>query len=194
SRGDSAQPAPVAVRCAARIPSCLDYEANKGQISPDTTQTGYSGGNALSSERLDTLKARAVAEGTYYASGCPANPSGNVVYIENGNCSYNNSAGPCCNSAADPGVLIVANGTLELGGNIVFNGVVYMANKQQSSGVVLEIDGTAGINGSVAVDGNGGVLAGSSGVNITFAVGVFNSLIGYGTAGVIQNTWRELAG
>jgi Tfp pilus assembly protein PilX len=194
TQGSSAQPAPVAVRCLTRTPLCLGYEADKGQIAPDTTQTAYAGGNALTDDRIDTLRARAIASGTYYASGCPANPSGTVVFIENGNCSYNNSAGPCCNSTAAAGVLVVANGTLALDGNIVFHGIVYMANRQHSAGVVLSLNGTAGIDGAIAVDGAGGLLAGSSGLNLTYAVHVFNALVGYGTAGVIQNTWRELAG
>jgi Tfp pilus assembly protein PilX len=194
TQGSSAQPAPVAVRCLVRVPSCLDYQASKGQISPDTTTTGYAGGNALTADRLDTLRARAIADGTHYASGCPANPSGTVVVIENGNCSYNNSVGACCNSAAAPGVLVVVNGTFSLGGNIVYRGIVYLANQQNSLGVVLSLGGTSGIDGAVAVDGTGGVSAGSSGVNITFASSVFNTVVGYGTAGVIQNTWRELTG
>jgi hypothetical protein len=192
TQGSSAQPAPLAVRCTTRTNACLGYEAGKGQIAPDTTQTGYSGGNALTLDRLDTLRTRAIAESTYYASGCPADPSGAVVFIENANCAYNNSAGACCNSASAPGVLVVANGTLSLTGNIVFNGVIYMANQQNSAGVVLSLNGTSGINGAIAVDGPGGLIAGSSGLNVTFASGVFNVLTGFGTAGVIQNTWREL--
>ena len=194
TRGTSAQPSPVAVRCTTRSSSCLGYEAQKGQIAPDTTQTGYSGGNAVSAERLDTLRSRAVAAGSYYASGCPANPSGPIVFIERGDCAYTNSAGPCCNSAASPGVLVIANGTLALGGNIVFNGVVYLANQQQSVGALLSLAGTSGVVGAVAVDGSGGVLAGASGRNVTYASSVFNRLRGYGTAGIIQNTWREIAG
>ncbi len=194
TRGDSAQPAPVAVRCLTRTPACLGYESGKGQIAPDTTQTAYAGGAALTPDRLDTLRSRAIAEGTYWASGCPANPSGRIVFLENGACAYNNSAGPCCNSAQVPGVLVIANGTLALTGNIVYHGIVYMVNQQNSSGVVLSLNGTAGIKGAIALDGPGGLLAGSSGLNLTYAVHVFNALDGFGTAGVIQNTWRELAG
>jgi hypothetical protein len=190
--GTAAQPAPVAVRCALRLPPCLDYKASKGQISPDTTQTSYAGGNALSADRLDTLRTRAIASGTYYANGCPANPSGRVVFIEHGDCSYNNSAGPCCNSQAAPGVLVIVDGTLSLNGNIVYSGIVYMVNQSNDSQPVLSLGGTAEILGAIAVDGAGGVLAGSSGVNIQFMSSVFNSVQGYGNAGMIQNTWREL--
>lgn len=192
TKGSSAQPAPVAVRCSTRDTACLGYEAQKGQISPDTTQTGYSAGNALSAERLDALRTRAIATGSYYASGCPSNPSGPIVFIESGNCSYNNSAGPCCNTPTAPGILVIANGTLALAGNTQYNGIVYLANQQNSEQAVLSISGTAAIAGAVAVDGPGGVLAGASAVNITYANSAYNHLHGYGTAGIIQNTWREI--
>lgn len=192
TEGSAAQPAPVAVRCTTRDAACLGYDAAKGQIAPDTTQTSYSAGNALSAERLDTLRTRAIASGSYYANGCPGNPSGPIVFIENGNCSYNNSAGACCNSPTSPGILVVASGTLELSGNTRYNGIVYLANQQKSTEAVLTINGTATIAGAVAVDGGGGVVAGSSAVNVTFADGAYNLLTGYGTAGIIQNTWREI--
>src|SRR5947208_12453069 len=94
---------------------------------------------------------------TYHAHGCPANPSGRVVFIENGNCSWNDSAGPCCNSATAPGLLIVNNGTISLNGNIAYWGVVYGANAQHTTGTVVSLGGTVTIEGAVAVDGDGGV-------------------------------------
>jgi hypothetical protein len=191
TKGDAAQASPVSVRCTERVQSCLGYEVDKGQIAPDTTQTGYSGGDALPPDRLETLRTRAIAAGTYF-SGCPVNPSGRIVFIQSGDCRYDNSAGPCCNSTAAPGVLVIERGTLQMLGNIVYHGIVYLVNKQQSSGVLLSLGGTVDIAGAVAVDGPGGVYAGSSGVNVSFASGVFNSVVGYGTAGIIQNTWREL--
>jgi len=194
TQGDAGQPAPVAVRCTSREPACLGYAADKGQVAPDTTQTGFGAGAALTAERLDALRTRAIAAGTYTADGCPANPSGAIVFIERGTCSWTNSAGPCCNSAAAPGVLVVADGSVELGGNIEFHGVVYAVNQAQRTGPVVQVTGTAGVVGTIAVDGPGGVLAGSSAVNVRFSEHVFNRLYGYGSAGIIQNTWREIPG
>ena len=162
TQGSAAAPAPLQVRCTGTT-GCLDYPANKDQVKPDTSQTGYTGGNGLTDDALARLRERAIADGTYYASGCPANPSGAVVFVENGNCSYNNSAGACCNSTASPGVLIFARGTLSMSGNIVYHGLVYMGNQQSSSGYVVSLGGTAAIQGSVQIDGAGGLLAGSSG-------------------------------
>jgi hypothetical protein len=194
TKGTAAQAAPLAVRCLLRIPSCLDYSAAKGQVAPDTTTLGYSGGNALNDDSIDRLRDRAVANGTYYASGCPPNPSGALVFIETGDCSYNNSAGACCNTPTSPGILIINNGTLSLNGNIVFYGVVYAHNQQNSNGWVVSLNGTSAIQGSVAIDGAGGLLAGSSGVNVVYDPNAFSKIISYGNAGIIQNTWREITG
>lgn len=192
TKGSASAAAPVQVRCQVRQPSCLAYEADKDQVAPDTTQLGYNGGNALSDEAIDRLRQRAIADGTYYASGCPVNPSGELVFVETGNCSYNNSAGPCCNSAASPGVFIVNNGTLALNGNIVFHGLVYMPNRGNNSGWVVTLGGTAAIQGAVSIDGPGGLSAGSSSVNVVYDPNVFNKVKGHANAGIIQNTWREI--
>jgi len=194
TQGSAAAPAPLQVRCVGLI-GCLDYPANKGQVKPDTSQTGYTGANGLSDDALARLRERAIADGTYTASGCPANPSGAVVFVENGDCTYNNSTpGPFGNSTASPGVLIFARGTLSMSGNIVYHGLVYMANQQNSSGWVVSLTGTAAIQGSVQIDGAGGLMAGSSAVNVVFDPNVFAGVVSYGNAGIIQNTWREIPG
>jgi hypothetical protein len=48
------------------------------------------------------------------------------------------------------------------------------------------------LEGGVIVDGNGKVSAGSSGLNIDFDANAFTGITSTGTAGVVQNTWREL--
>jgi hypothetical protein len=44
------------------------------------------------------------------------------------------------------------------------------------------------------VDRNGGMLIGSSGHpdNMIYQPNVYNSVISYANAGIIQNTWREV--
>lgn len=195
TQGSSAQSAPLAVRCPDRTPECLYYRAV--QVAPDTTQPGYSGGNALTSDQLNQLRNRAIASGTYYATGCPSDYNGPIVggfrvpvFVENGDCTI--GANVKVNSRTSPGMLVIARGTLSLGGTSEFDGVIYMANLQQSSGAVVTLSGTAEIWGSVAVDGAGKVSANASGVNIVYDSSVFNSVVGYGNAGIIQNTWREI--
>lgn len=186
----------LAVRCSTppESASCLDYESQKGQVSPENLVYGYPTRPAVTADDLAGLEELAQANGTYYTS-CPANPSGAVVVVESGNCSYNNSVqAPCCNSAQSPGLFIIKNGTFSLNGNLEYNGIVYALNEQNTSGNVVSLGGTAAIKGGVTVDGPGGVAAGASGTNIVYAPGAFEGVRSFGTAAVVQNTWRELSG
>jgi Tfp pilus assembly protein PilX len=194
TKGPGAQAVPLAVRCRGRNPTCLDYQQDKGQVWPDTTLEGYTGGEALTEDAVERFRSRAIASGTYYANGCPANPSGQVVFVERGDCSYTSSAGPCCNSIANPGLLIIVNGTLSMTGNSTFYGIVYMRNAQGSSANVVTLGGTAAIQGAVAIDGDGKLSAGSSKMNVVYDERMYTVMRSFGTAGIIQNTWRELKG
>jgi Tfp pilus assembly protein PilX len=191
----SQRAAPVVVRCAANPPytrasTCMGFDQNKGQISPpDSVQTGFAG-RALPVNAVDDFRRRAKALGTYFATGCPAGLTGAVVFIENGNCSY---TGGTFNSAAAPGLVVINTGTLNLGGNVTYYGVIYAANAQNTTGDVITLGGTATIQGAIAVEGQGGVLAGSSKLNIVYDPAATANLFGYGaTAEVSQNTFREL--
>lgn len=192
----SQRAAPVVVRCTTTPPpytrsnACLGFDQTKGQISPpDSVATGFTG-RVLPVNAVDDLRRRAKALGTYFASGCPSGLTGAVVFIENGNCSYN---GGTFNSAAAPGVVVINTGTLNLGGNVTYYGVIYAANAQASTGDVVTLGGTATIQGAIGVEGQGGVLAGSSKLNIVYDPGATSALFGFGsTAEVSQNTFREL--
>ena len=199
----------VAVRCVEDEPStqstCLGYDPNKDQLEPaGHYQTEYPAtATGVLSGELQDLEDFARANGTYY-EGCPVNaggqsdPNGQVVVVENGNCSFTNSsaAAPgqstCCNSAADPGVFIMKCGTVSLSGNIEFYGIIYVPNQCGLTGTVVETQGTALISGGVIIDGGGGMVAGSSGMNLQFDPWAFDSVSVAGTAGVVQNTWREI--
>jgi hypothetical protein len=197
----------VSVRCNQAPPSsgCLDYDPSKGQLAPPGNyQLNSSNNSAISPDDLQALEDFAKANGTYYTS-CPGDPNGSVVVVESGECSYTNSAPPapgqskCCNSPSKPGVLIIKHGTLSLGGNIDFYGLIYMANLDNLPGVVASTGGNATIVGGVVVDGPGGISSGSNGqvgvnnANIMFDPRAFDNVQAAGTAGVVQNTWRELA-
>jgi Tfp pilus assembly protein PilX len=194
----SQRAAPVVVRCSASPPytragTCLGFEQDKGQVSPpDSVQTSFSG-RALPVNGVDDFRRRAKALGTYYASGCPSSLTGAVVFIENGACSY---TGGTFNSPTAPGLVVINTGTLNLGGNVTFYGAIYAANNNTApanSGDIVTLGGTATIQGAVAVEGLGGILAGSSKLNIVYDPAATANLFGYGsTAGVSQNTFREL--
>lgn len=193
TQGNAAQPAALAVRGCTQPAqsSCLNYPPGKGQVSPPTAQPGYTGGDALSSDQRDALRSVAKSNGTYYSSGCPGSITGAVVFIESGTCSYNGGGGANL-PPANPGLVVIATGTLSLGGNFTYYGVVYGANLQRSTGNVVSLGGTSQVVGSVAVDGDGGVLAGSSKQNIVYDPSAFNAVVGYDGAEIVPGTWREL--
>ena len=188
------KPAPVAVRCTQGPTStCLNYYPAKGQVSPPLYQTGVSAATAISAEELDALRGLARSNNTYYASGCPSSLTGAMVFIENGNCSY--SGGATYNSIASMGMVVIGTGTLTLGGNAgQFYGLIYAANLQRSSGAVVSLSGCAKIVGAVAVDGTGGVTAGSCGLNIAFHSGALTLAKGYREPAPVKGTWREVPG
>jgi hypothetical protein len=181
--------------------TCVDLNPTKGpQLQPPGNyQLSYPNSTAIGGDQLAALEDVAKANGTWYAT-CPANPNGDVVYVKNaGTCRYTNStpaavgATKCCNTEANPGLYVVERGTVDFGGNIEFWGVVYNANLDNSSSErMVETSGTSMIRGGVIVDGNGGVYAGSSGDNIVYNAFAFDDITAVGTAGVVQNTWREI--
>lgn len=198
----------IAVRCVgtpSKNSTCLGYDPGKGQLDPpDRYTTGAPDVPSISADDLQALEEFARANGTYYAS-CPgANPNGAVVVVDSGDCSFNNSspkaqgASKCCNTPTSPGLLIVKCGTVSLGGNIEFYGLIYVPNKSSasssycSSGNVVTTQGTSLISGGVIIDGPGKMFAGSSGSNIVFNPLAFQNIRAAGTAGVVQNTWREV--
>lgn len=173
------------------LPSLLSALAT--QISGTTPTTGYTGGEALSAEARARLKATAIADGTMYTS-CPTAPqlTGHIVWIQAGNCSYTGNAQ--FNSAATPGVLVIESGSVSFGGTTNFHGIVYAVNTLGSPGWAVATQGNAQVTGGVLIDGTAGMVAGSSGLNLEFDVNAYRAVTSYGSAGVVQNTWREVRG
>jgi Tfp pilus assembly protein PilX len=173
--GPAAKPAKLGVRCKNMTPDqCLDYPADKGQVQPDTAtvDTGASS-SAISATQLQAIERQAAAAGTLYTT-CPGSSAslssvgGAPVVIKTSTpCSVSVNAGSV-NSAASPGMLVIENGTLSLGGNANFYGLVYMVNQQGSSGAVVSLGGNSSIQGILAIDGDGGVVAGSSNSNLFY--------------------------
>lgn len=168
----------------------MNFDPGKGQVSPNTAQPSpTTSAAAVSPVDLAAFKSRAMALNTYYPAGapCPSSLTGPAVYVE-GPCDLGSAA----NSEAAPGALYIGRGTFSLGGNSVFYGLLYMGNLQGSTGTVVSIGGTALIKGAVAIDGLGGLVAGSSKANVIFDDRVFDIFQGNRTVARTPSTFREL--
>jgi hypothetical protein len=145
---------------------------------------------AMTPEARERLKQTAISNGTYYAScgNQPPSATGAVIYIASGPCRWMGSK--TYNSPSSPGLLIMERGLLEMKED--FYGVIYHANLDNTTAKVVDTSGNGHIYGGVLVDGPGLLQVGDSKNNINFNPNAFESVKSYGTAGVIQNTWREI--
>jgi hypothetical protein len=201
----------IAVRCSTPPQSadCLDYSTKKeGQLTPPGAyQLDYSVDLAIRPDELADLEEFARASGTYHTTCPSAPPNGAVVVIESGNCPWwNGNASDCCNSPSQPGLLIIKCGSVGFNGTVNFHGIVYAPNRTTTEatgswcvndGVVVTTHGNAAITGGVLADGPGGIRIGSSGNNqnggnLVYSPAAFSNVQVAGTAGVVQNTWREI--
>jgi len=105
----------------------------------------------------------------------------------------------CINTPSSPGVLIWHSGMVNLSGGYTFCGLVYAVNDSDEPGTPSAINGTVittnggfGVMGGIVVDGNGGLNLGSNGMQLKFDPNIFPHIQSFGTAGLVQNTWREL--
>ena len=206
------------VRCSASTNGCVDFAS--GQITQPGSVTSDPGlaENIIDPSMVDALRATAKQNLTYYSSStpgyttCPADPSGAVVFIEDLSCSYTGNG--VVNGTTKQGIFIINRGTLSLSGTREWWGAIYLVNAQgcgtvasgpciNTSGgykdTVADITGTVTVHGGVFIDGNGRLSIGNSGnsgsvglPNLVYDASVFPPLQAYGTAGIIQNTWREL--
>jgi hypothetical protein len=197
---DATSQHPVTLRCQINNPSCAEFTPDKKnpQLDPPGAITGgeFVGKDALEDDVKDRLKERAIADGKFFDGVCPADTqlTGKVVWVQGcslGKYTHNN----IWNSAAKPGILIWADGVLELGGNSTFWGIVYHLNNGNSSdNEVLRLRGGLTIHGGAFVDGPGGIDVGSNRVNITYDEAAFVGVSSYGNAAIVQNSWRDITG
>ena len=215
TQGGTGAPTKVVVRCgtATEAPSttstCIKWDPAKRQVYPLAYQTAaagvacYEGGPtkcALSDAALARLEASAQNAGTYFCgatscpsgvtgrAGCPPASADRLVYVEAGPCELSGTH----NSQASPGVVVVERGTVTLSGNGLFYGLVYAANATGLTSAVFSITGGAHLQGGVAVDRDGGLSAGSSGLNIVYDSRAFDPVASSGSTAIVQNTFREL--
>ena len=123
-----------------------------------------------------------------------------------GGCSdYDAVGNSAWNTPENPGILIVGSGRIGFRGNALYNGVIYMINGSDGyngatpiQGDVLTVQGNSCIFGAVVIDGPGGISVGSSNGanrcdgNIAYNPNASNNLKAFGTAGIVQNSFREI--
>ena len=193
--GNEFTPGDVVLRCELGVANCDDWNKSKGQVEPDTVRSNPSQPSALTPESLEILRERAKAQGNWYAGCAPslqgAGGAGEIVFMENADgCMFNGNA--VYNTVAKPGYVVIARGTPTLNGNAEFHGVIYHANVDNSSAMLVNLKGNISIYGAIVIDGNGGLSAGSSKINVVYDPNTLASLKAFGTAGIVQNTFREI--
>jgi hypothetical protein len=150
---------------------------------------------AMTPSEINRFQVAAQNNGTYYTS-CPASLGGGVVFIDfpsfstANHCDYTGNA--TWNSSTSPGLLVIRNGILNLGGTTTFWGLIYAPNPSCTNTDLVTTQGNTHIYGGVAIDCLGGLDVGESQENVTFMSSAFNNLKTTGAAGLVQNTWREL--
>jgi hypothetical protein len=167
------------------------------QLSPydGHIQPGYPTGNLMTPAARERLRQRAIEDGYYYAT-CPATlpTTATVIWIDSGNCQFQGTD----SSSAE--MLVLNHATVEFLGNRDFTGVIYAINADNNSGNVVMLHGNGHLFGGILVEGDGTVDIGSSGNgggiegNLVFDDNAFKAVKSYGTAGMVQNTWREIKG
>jgi Tfp pilus assembly protein PilX len=201
TQGNSATGSQVVVHCPQSQSDCASMR-DPVQVGPSPVQFSPPPGGdssqiptAMTPSELNRFLVSAQSNGTYFTS-CPSTLAGGVVFVDfpsysSGNiCTYTGT--DTWNSATSPGLLIIRNGVLSLGGNTTFYGLVYAPNPSCTSDDLVETQGNTHIYGGVAIDCLGGLDIGESHENVTFDSSAFNNLKTTGAAGLVQNTWREL--
>ena len=191
----------VVVRCGTGgaitngINDCAEFEANKDQVTPLRITSDPAFPPALSPETLDQLRELAFVQGNLHP-GCPpsleGDKPGEVVFIEDAGAGCTYSSNGLYNRPNAPGSVVVLKGGISLGGTSQFHGVMYFVNANNSNSVLLNLGGDARIIGGVLIDGPGGALLGSSKKNLQFDPTAAQSLQVFGTAGMVQNSFREI--
>jgi type II secretory pathway pseudopilin PulG len=194
---DQFTPGDVIVRCTLGTSGCADYDTSKGQIAPDTVRSNAGQPPAVAPEALDQLRTLAKAQGNYYTGCAPSlagDQPGEIVFMEDATgCTYN--ANNVYNTAAAPGYVVIARGAMgQINGTATFYGIIYHANLDNACGDLVTLSGNVSVYGSIVIDGCGGLLAGSSSVNLVYDPNVFSGFKALGTAAIVQNTFREVTG
>ncbi len=209
------EPNAIIVRCdpnADTSASCLGYPASDpkwtakigGAIDPPSYSTTPGAPNALDAAALDELMVTASASDHYYASAgsehtCselaqPPTFDFNVLYIKDcGLIDWSSNATIPLNGQ---GTIILDNTRIKIAGGMTINGVVYSRRPSLPPLFAVELKGCTQIRGGLIIDDMGAASIGSCSQadrpQLLFDGTAFDQVKTYASAGIIQNTWREL--
>jgi hypothetical protein len=180
----------LALRCPSASSSGCYASSKPNQVKgPGQITFNYPSSHSIPPSDLDRLRQTAIANGTYYANGCPPSPVGALVFVESGTCAY--AGNGTWNSAAAPGMFVVVSGTMTWTGNAYFYGTVYMYNAQNATCPVFEAGGTATVYGAVFIDGPGCFnLRGNT--QIVYEANAVRAVSYYASVSQVRNSFREL--
>jgi hypothetical protein len=205
SQSSSGENGRIIVRCADVASSACVNEKKAVQISPAAVESVPAMANGLAPELVDRLREQAKASGTYYAAGqCAPTLAGALIFMENPTgCAYG-SSGVTYNSATAPGAIIVGSGTFFIGHG-TFYGLLYHVNGSDGVGspvaagvAAVTTKANSAIVGQIIIDGTGKMQAGNNNGgpglpgNIVYNGNARNALKMFGTAGIVQNSFREI--
>lgn len=207
----TAQAAAVQVRCTAPLPGgvvdpCLVY--TKDQVKPNTgAKVTALPPATFTAAQIQAFTAQAAQDGKWYGTGSPNGvcpPAGlpiNGKYVSAGgkNIVVIDDASTCGgypggNDRNNPGFLVVKKGMITFAGKGIYYGTVYNANlsSPQLNTKLVYLTGSAVIQGSVIVDGPGGVNPNTKHTAIIYDPRSFNSITVRAGATAVAGTWREL--
>lgn len=209
-KGKAVEAGQVGMRCepprSRSSGTCEEYEASKEQISPPITEHPVTSATTLTASQLTTLKSEAQSHAKFYSATSPyhcptsmtelegpalSSSTRAPVYVE-GCGALSVKANGTANTEANPGFIVIANGTFEISGTATYYGIIYAANLQKSTEAVVKLQGKANVVGGIIVDGAGGIEFGSSGENLEFdSLAIHNLTISAGAAST-RNSFRIL--
>ena len=157
-----------------------------GAVKPDPNTPP----NIMDAAALQSLRSMAKSRGTYSPTAARTTPPARWCSSRTGTAATTRAG--WSTARRNPGMFIVNNGTVTVRGNVTWYGIIYGVNAQNSTGTVVEASGNSDVRGAIYVDGGGELSVGQSKNNLTYDQGAAQTRYVYGSAGLIQNTWREM--
>ncbi|HWW90420.1 MAG TPA: hypothetical protein VNY35_06540 [Solirubrobacteraceae bacterium] len=199
--GEAAEAGEVGMRCEGRTKANCEVFENNPKTHKEQFENYKPGpptpSPVLNEEQLATVRSLAEANGTLRSpalGNCPTSAeelSGSPAYIEGcGNLSL--SGNGTVNSAANPGFLVLTEGTLTLRGSNTWYGVIYVRNPANLETGIVKLGGSVTVYGAIEVDGKGGIELGSNSVNLVYNPEGIVNLKGSAGATPTRNTFRVL--